>query len=66
MEAMLARAIRDINHQMGMPLLITGQYARPILPIVDYVYILENSGATMGGRSQELMENLDVKSAHFG
>ncbi|MDP2968575.1 MAG: ATP-binding cassette domain-containing protein [Deltaproteobacteria bacterium] len=66
MEAMLARAIRDINRHTGITLLISEQYARPILPIVHYGYILENGGAVLEGNSQELMENPDVKSAYFG
>jgi branched-chain amino acid transport system ATP-binding protein len=65
-EAMLARAIRDINEQTGITLLIAEQYARPILPIIDYGYILENGGAVLEGTSQELMDNPDVKSAYFG
>lgn len=66
MEAMLARAIRDINVQTGITILISEQYARPILPIVDYGYVLENGGAVLEGTSRELMENPDVKSAYFG
>jgi branched-chain amino acid transport system ATP-binding protein len=66
MEAMLARAIHDINLQTGITLLISEQYARPILPIVHYGYVLENGGAVLEGTSQELMENPDVKSAYFG
>lgn len=66
MEAMLARAIRDINHQTGITILIAEQYARPVLPIIHYGYILENGGAILQGTSQELMDNPDVKSAYFG
>lgn len=66
MEAMLARAIYDINLQTGITILISEQYARPILPIVHYGYVLENGGAVLEGTSQELMENPDVKSAYFG
>lgn len=66
MEAMLARAIRDINRQTGITILISEQYARPILPIIHYGYILENGGAVLEGNSRELMENPDVKSAYFG
>ena len=66
MEAMLARAIYDINLQTGITLLISEQYARPILPIVHYGYVLENGGAVLEGTSQALMENPDVKSAYFG
>jgi branched-chain amino acid transport system ATP-binding protein len=66
MEAMLAKAIRDINAQTGITILIAEQYARPILPIIDFGYILENGGAVLEGTSQELMDNPDVKSAYFG
>jgi branched-chain amino acid transport system ATP-binding protein len=66
MEAMLARSVRDINLQTGITLLISEQYARPILPIIHYGYILENGGAVLEGSSKELMDNPDVKSAYFG
>jgi branched-chain amino acid transport system ATP-binding protein len=66
MEAMLARSIRSINLETGITTLISEQYARPILPIIHYGYILENGGAVLEGNSQELMDNPDVKSAYFG
>lgn len=66
MEVVLARSIRDINLQTGISILITEQYARPVLPIIHYGYILENGGAVLKGTSHELMENPDVKSAYFG
>ncbi|MGB9627973.1 MAG: ABC transporter ATP-binding protein [Thermodesulfobacteriota bacterium] len=66
MEVMLARSIRDINSQTGISILITEQYARPVLPIIHYGYILENGGAVLQGTSQELLDNPDVKSAYFG
>jgi branched-chain amino acid transport system ATP-binding protein len=47
-------------------ILIAEQYARPILPIINFGYILENGGAVLEGTSLELMENPDVKSAYFG
>jgi len=65
-ESMLAQAVNDINKQTGITILIAEQYARPILPIIQYGYILENGGAVLEGTSQELMENPDVKSAYFG
>jgi branched-chain amino acid transport system ATP-binding protein len=63
---MLARSIRSINLETGITTLISEQYARPILPIIHYGYILENGGAVLEGNSQELMDNPDVKSAYFG
>lgn len=65
-EAVLVRTIKDINRETGITILITEQYARPIFPIIDYGYVLENGGAVLEGTSQELMENPDVKSAYFG
>lgn len=65
-EAMLARTVKEINREIGITLLITEQYARPIFPIIDYGYVLENGGAVLEGTSKELMENPDVKSAYFG
>ena len=66
MEAMLARTIHDINKQTRIAILISEQYARPILPIIHYGYVLKNGGAVLEGTSQELMENPDVKSTYFG
>lgn len=65
-EARLARAIKEINRQTGITILITEQYARPIMPIIDYGYVLENGGAVLEGTAQELMENPDMKAAYFG
>lgn len=66
MEGMLARSVHDINLQTGIAVLISEQYARPILPIIHHGYILENGGAVLEGSSQELVDNPDVKSAYFG
>lgn len=66
MEEILARAVKDINRQTGISLFIAEQYARPILPIIHYGYVLENGGAVLEGTSQELIDNPDVKSAYFG
>lgn len=65
-EARLARAIKEINRQTGITILITEQYARPILPIIDYGYVLESGGAVLEGTAEELMENPDMKAAYFG
>lgn len=65
-EEVLTDAIQDINRRIGITVLIAEQYARPILPIVHYGYVLENGGAVLEGGSQELMDNPDVKAAYFG
>jgi branched-chain amino acid transport system ATP-binding protein len=65
-EEVLTDVVVNINCELGITVLISEQYARPILPIIDYGYILENGGAVLEGSSAELMNNPDVKSAYFG
>jgi branched-chain amino acid transport system ATP-binding protein len=65
-QAILVRATREIRDEMGISIIVTEQYARPVLPIVDYAFILENGAAVMEGTRDELMNNPDVRSAYFG
>jgi branched-chain amino acid transport system ATP-binding protein len=65
-QAMLVRAIREIHKERGITILVTEQYARPIIPIIDYGYILENGAAVLEGARQVLLDNPDVRSAYFG
>jgi branched-chain amino acid transport system ATP-binding protein len=65
-EADLVRTVRDINRDTGITMLISEQYARPIIPIVDHGYVMENGSLVLEGTSEELMENPDVKAAYFG
>ena len=57
------KAIRDSK---GISIIVTEQYARPVIPIIDYGYILENGSSVLSGSREELMDNPDVKSAYFG
>ncbi len=66
MEEMLCDAVRDIHAETGITVLISEQYARSVLPITHYGYVLENGAAVVEGTQQELMDNPDVKSAYFG
>jgi branched-chain amino acid transport system ATP-binding protein len=63
---MLAKAIGVIRDQRGASIIVSEQYARPILPIIDYGYILENGAPVVAGTSRVLMDNPDVKAAYFG
>lgn len=65
-ESRLARAIRDINKKTGITVLITEQYARPILPIIHYGYVFENGSVVTEGTKEDLIGNPDVKEAYFG
>jgi len=66
MQATLIKATRVIQKETKISVIIAEQYARPVFPIVDYAYILENGAAVMEGTREELMDNPDVKSAYFG
>jgi branched-chain amino acid transport system ATP-binding protein len=59
-------ATREIRNRKGLTIIITEQYARPVIPIIDYGYILENGSSVMEGSREELLSNPDVKSAYFG
>ncbi|MCL4540570.1 MAG: ATP-binding cassette domain-containing protein [Bacteroidetes bacterium] len=63
---LLAKAIKEIRDQRGTSIIVSEQYARPIMPIIDYGYILENGAAVVEGTKEQLMDNPDVKSAYFG
>ncbi|MGD2096321.1 MAG: ABC transporter ATP-binding protein [Desulfobacterales bacterium] len=65
-QAVLVRATKEIREEMGISIIVTEQYARPVLPIVDYAFILENGAAVLEGTREELMNNPDVRSAYFG
>ncbi|MCU0578170.1 MAG: ABC transporter ATP-binding protein [Desulfobacterota bacterium] len=65
-QAMLVRSIREIRNQRGITILVSEQYARPLIPIIDYGYILENGTAVLEGNRQDLLDNPDVRSAYFG
>ncbi|MBI5522322.1 MAG: ATP-binding cassette domain-containing protein [Desulfarculus sp.] len=62
----LAKSIKDIRDQRGTAIIVAEQYARPIMPIIDYGYILENGSAVVEGGRGDLMDNPDVRAAYFG
>lgn len=65
LQADLARAIRDIREQ-GITVLVTEQFARTLLPIIDRGYVIENGILVFTGTQQELFHNPEVKSAYLG
>ena len=66
MQVKLVEAIRTIREKAAITLLIGEQFARPILPIIDRGYIIENGMLTLSGTGKELMDNPEVKAAYFG
>jgi branched-chain amino acid transport system ATP-binding protein len=65
-QAVLVKATAEIREEQGISIIVTEQYARPVLPIVDYAFILENGAAVLEGSREEMLDNPDVRSAYFG
>ena len=65
LQAELARAVRDIRGR-GITILLTEQFARPIMPIIDRGYVIENGLLVLEGTREELMDNPEVRSAYMG
>ena len=65
MQAEVVRGAKEIS-QKGVTILLSEQYARPILPIIDRGYVIENGSLVVTGTAAELMENPEVRSAYFG
>ena len=65
-QAQLVEAIQKIKKQTNMTILITEQFARPLIPIIDRGYVIENGMFAFGGSKDELYDNPDVRKAYFG
>jgi branched-chain amino acid transport system ATP-binding protein len=65
MQKNVVQAIKQIQME-GTNILITEQYARPILPIIHRGYVITNGVLILQGTSEELMENPEVRSAFMG
>jgi branched-chain amino acid transport system ATP-binding protein len=65
-QEIVIKGTKEIRDTKGISIIITEQYARPVMPIIDYGYILENGSSVLGGTREELLDNPDVKSAYFG
>lgn len=65
-EVQLAKAIKEINKDLGLTVLVSEQYARPILPAVNYCYVMENGGLVFEGTYEQFMNTPDVMDAYFG
>ena len=55
-------AVRD----RGVTVLVSEQYARPVLPLIDFGYILENGILSLSGPGPELAADPEVTAAYFG
>jgi branched-chain amino acid transport system ATP-binding protein len=66
MQSLLVEAIQDLRNESKVTILLTEQFARPILPIIDGGYVIENGMLTLSGSGAELMDNPEIKAAYFG
>jgi branched-chain amino acid transport system ATP-binding protein len=60
--------VRAINRtrETGVTVLVTEQFARPLIPIIDRGYVIENGMLVLSGTGSELAVNPEVKAAYFG
>jgi branched-chain amino acid transport system ATP-binding protein len=66
MQTKLISAIRKIREETRVTMLISEQFARPLLPMIDRGYVIENGMLTLSGSGEELMNNPEIVSAYFG
>jgi branched-chain amino acid transport system ATP-binding protein len=66
LQTMLVEAIQNLRRESGITIFITEQFARPILPMIDRGYVIENGMLALTGTGAELMDNPEIKAAYFG
>lgn len=66
MQKTLVGAICHLQKESRVTVLMTEQFARPVLPIINRGYVIENGMLTLTGTGAELMENPEIKAAYFG
>ena len=66
MQGMLVDAVKGLRTDSAITVVLSEQFARPVLPIIDHGYIIENGMLSLLGTGEELMDNPEVKAAYFG
>jgi branched-chain amino acid transport system ATP-binding protein len=66
MQKAVMEAILTLNRESGITVLLSEQFARPVLPVVDQAFIVENGMLALSGSGVELMDNPEIKAAYFG
>ena len=66
MQSGLIAAIKNLRKKEAITILISEQFARPVLPMIDRGYVIENGMLALTGTGAELMDNPEVKAAYFG
>jgi len=62
----LVEAVVALRDAAGITVVLSEQFARPVLPVIDRGYIIENGTLTLMDTGPALMDNPEVKSAYFG
>jgi branched-chain amino acid transport system ATP-binding protein len=62
----VVNAIVKLKETSGITVIICEQFARPVLPIIDRGYVVENGMLALSGTGAELMNNPEIKAAYFG
>ncbi|MFO7665840.1 MAG: hypothetical protein R6V76_04420, partial [Desulfobacterales bacterium] len=55
-----------LNKTEGITVILSEQFARPVLPVINRGYVVENGMLTLTGTGKELMNNPEIKAAYFG
>jgi branched-chain amino acid transport system ATP-binding protein len=66
MQQVVVGAVVRLKENTGITVVISEQFARPVLPMIDRGYVVENGMLTLTGTGKELMDNPEIKSAYFG
>jgi branched-chain amino acid transport system ATP-binding protein len=65
-QKVVMEAIVQLRRESGITVVLSEQFARPVLPLIDRGYVIENGMLTLTGTGAELMENPEIQSAYFG
>jgi len=66
MQQVVVDAVVRLKENTGITVVISEQFARPVLPMIDRGYVVENGMLTLTGTGKALMDNPEIKSAYFG
>jgi branched-chain amino acid transport system ATP-binding protein len=66
MQQTVMEAIVSLREESGITVVLSEQFARPVLPLIDRGYVVENGMLALHGSGAELMDNPEIKSAYFG
>ncbi|MBC8438585.1 MAG: ATP-binding cassette domain-containing protein [Deltaproteobacteria bacterium] len=66
MQKTVVDAIKALNKSNGITVILSEQFARPVLPMIDRGYVVENGMLSLSGTGEQLMNNPEIKAAYFG